>query len=170
VEDARVWLGDAAALLGDDRVEEGGVAGGGEPRPLHAVDSVGHDAEAVALPQLPQHGPAAGQAVAVLRQVVEVRLAEAGGPPGIAPDLAEEAAEALASERGLADLAAAEGGPEVVVDPLVGGDRRRRAAEVEGEEGFAERGALGPVEIEERVIDVEEDGAEAVQAATWRGR
>ena len=106
----------------------------------------------------------------MLRQVVEVRLAEAGGPPGIAPDLAEEAAEALASERGLADLAAAEGGPEVVVDPLVGGDRRRRAAEVEGEEGFAERGALGPVEIEERVIDVEEDGAEAVQAATWRGR
>jgi cyclophilin family peptidyl-prolyl cis-trans isomerase len=170
VEDARVRLGEAAALRGDDRVEEEGEAGGGEPRPLHAVDSVGHDAEAVALPQLPQHGPAAGQAVAVLRQVVEVRLAEAGGPPGIAPDLAEEAAEALASERGLADLAAAEGGPEVVVDPLVGGDRRRRAAEAEGEEGFAERGALGPVEIQERVIDVEEDGADAVQAATWRGR
>ena len=42
--------------------------------------------------------------------------------------------------------------------------------DAEGEEGFAERGALGPVEIEERVIDVEEDGAEAVQAATWRGR
>ena len=66
---------------------------------LHAVDAVGHDTEAVALPQLPQDGPAAGQAVAALRQVVEVRLAEARGPPGIAPDLAEQAAEALAGER-----------------------------------------------------------------------
>ena len=106
----------------------------------------------------------------MLRQVVEVRLAEAGGPPGIAPDLAEQAAEALAGERGLADLAAAEGGPEVVVDALVGGDRRRRAAEAEGEEGLAERRSLGLVEVEERVIDVEEDGAEGGQAATWRGR
>jgi hypothetical protein len=102
--------------------------------------------------------------------VVEVGLAEAGGPPGVAADLAEEAAEALAGERGLADLTAAEGGPEVVVDALVGGDRRGRTGEAEGEEGFAQRGALGPVEIEEGVIDVEEDGAETVQAATWRGR
>jgi hypothetical protein len=102
--------------------------------------------------------------------VVEVRLAEAGGPPGVAPDLAEEAAEALAGECFLADLAAAEGGPEVVVDALVGGDGRGGAGEAEGEEGFAERYALGPVEIEEGVVDVEEDGAEAVQAATWRGR
>jgi hypothetical protein len=102
--------------------------------------------------------------------VVEVRLAEAGGPPGVAPDLAQEAAEALAGERGLADLAAAEGGPEVVVDALVGGDRRGGTGEPEGEEGFAERGALGLVEIEKRVVDVEEDGAEAVQAATSRGR
>jgi len=102
--------------------------------------------------------------------VVEIRLAEAGGPPGIAPDLAEEAAEALAGERLLADLAAAEGGPEVVVDPLVGGDRRGGAGKAEGEEGLAEGGALGPVEVEEGVVDVEEDGAEAVQAATWRGR
>ena len=105
----------------------------------------------------------------MLRQVVEVRLAEAGGPPGIAPDLAEQAAEALAGECFLADLAAAEGGPEVVVDPLVGGDRRGGAGKTEGEKGFAERRALGPVEVEKSVIDVEEDGAEAVQATTWRG-
>lgn len=102
--------------------------------------------------------------------MVEVGLAKAGGPPGFAPDLAEEAAEALAGERGLADLAAPEGGPEVVVDALVGGDRRGGTGMAEGEESFAERSALGPVEIEKGVIDVEEDGAEAVQAATWRGR
>jgi hypothetical protein len=170
VQDAGVGLGEAAALRGDDRVEEGCAAGGGEPRPLHAVDPVGHDPEAVALPQLPQEGPAAGQAFPVLRQVVEVRLAERGGPPGVAPDLPEQAAEALAGERGLADLTAAVGRPEVGVDALVRGDRRPGAGQSEGEEGLAECGALGPVEIQERVIDVEEDGAEAVQAATWRGR
>lgn len=106
----------------------------------------------------------------MLREVVEVGLAEAGGPPGIAPHLAEQAAKALAGERGLADLAAAEGGPEVVVDALVGGDRGTGTGEAEGEERFPEGGPFGPVEIEKRVIDVEENGAEAVQAVTWRGR
>ncbi|HSD66637.1 MAG TPA: hypothetical protein VLF95_08040, partial [Vicinamibacteria bacterium] len=136
----------------------------------HAVDAVGDGAQAVAPAQLLQHGPAAGQAVAVPRQVVEVGLPEEAGPPRVAPDLAEQAAEALAGERGLADLAPPEGGPQVVVDALVGGDRRRRAGEPEGEEGLAERPALGTVEVQESVIDVEEDGAEAGQAATWRGR
>jgi hypothetical protein len=102
--------------------------------------------------------------------VVEVRLAEAGGAARVAPDLAEQAAEALAGERGLGDLAAAVGGPQVRVDALVGGDGRARAAEAERDQGLAEGGPLGPVEVEERVVDVEEDGAEAGQAATWRGR
>jgi hypothetical protein len=102
--------------------------------------------------------------------VIEVRLAEARGPAGVAPDLAEQAAEALAGERGLGDLAAAVGRPQVLVDAPVGGDRRGRAAEAERPEGRAKRRPLGPVEVQERVVDVEEDGAEAVQAATWRGR
>ena len=119
---------------------------------------------------MPQDGPAAGQTVAVPGQVVEVGLAEAGGPPAVAPDLAQEAAESLVGERALADLTAAEDGPEIVVDALVGADRRGGAGETEGEEGFAERRALGLVEVETGVVDVEEDGAEAVQAATWPGR
>jgi hypothetical protein len=102
--------------------------------------------------------------------VVEVRLAQARRPPGVASDLAQQPAEPLARERGLRDLAAPVGGPEVVVDPLVRGDRRGEAGEPEGREGFPEGEALGPVEIEKRVIDVEEDGAERGQAATWRGR
>jgi hypothetical protein len=106
----------------------------------------------------------------VPREVVEVRLAEPKGLPGIAPDLAEQAAEALAGEGGLPDLAAAEGRPQVVVDALVGGDRGAGAGEAESEEGLAKGGALGLVEVEERVVDVEEDGAEGGQAATWRGR
>jgi len=102
--------------------------------------------------------------------VVEVRLAEVPCPARVAADLAKQEAEALAGERGLGDLAAAVGRPQVVVDALVGGDGRGRTAEAEREQRLAERRPLGPVEVEERVVDVEEDGAEAVQAATWRGR
>jgi hypothetical protein len=120
--------------------------------------------------QLAQQGTAARQPVAAGRQVVEVRLAEASCASGVAPDFPQEAAEPLPREGGLGDLAPAEGRPQVVVDPLVRGDRGRGAGEARRREGLAERQALGPVEIEQRVIDVEEDGAEAVQAATWRGR
>jgi hypothetical protein len=102
--------------------------------------------------------------------VVEVGLAEAGGPAGIAPDLAQEPAEALAGEGGLGHLAPAEDGPQLVVDPPVRGDRGRGTGEAQRGEGLPEGRALGPVEVEERVIDVEENGAEAFQATTWRGR
>jgi hypothetical protein len=102
--------------------------------------------------------------------VVEVRLAEAGGAPGVAPGLPQQPAEALAGERRLRDLAAPVGGPEVVVDPLVRGDRRRGAGEAQPREGLAERRALRLVEIEKGVIDVEENGLETVQGPTWRGR
>jgi len=170
VQDARVGLGEAAALRGDDGLEEGGEAGGREARPLHAVDAVGHYPEPVALPQLPQDRAAAGQPVAARREVVEVRLAETRGAPGIAPDLAQQASEALAGERGLGDLAAPEGRPEVVVDPLVGGDRGGGTGEAEREKSLAQRRALGLVEIEKGVVDVEENGLETVQGPTWRGR
>jgi hypothetical protein len=102
--------------------------------------------------------------------VVEVRLAEPGGAARVAPDLAEQAPEALAGEGGLGDLAPPVGRPQVLVDALVGGDGRAGAAEAEGAQGLAEGRTLGPVEVQERVVDVEEDGAEAGQAATWRGR
>jgi hypothetical protein len=57
-----------------------------------------------------------------------------------------------------------------VVDAAVGLDRRGRTAEPEGLQGVAEGRPLGPVEVQQSVVDVEEDGAEAAQAATWRGR
>jgi hypothetical protein len=114
--------------------------------------------------------PAAGQPLASRRELVEVRLAEGRGPPWIAACLGEQPAEALASQGRLRRLAAAKGGPQLGVDALVGGGRRARAAEAEAEEGQLEGRALGPVEIEEGVVDVEEDGAKAVQAVTWRGR
>jgi len=78
--------------------------------------------------------------------------------------------EALARERGLGGLAPAVGRPQLVVDPAVRGDGRGKAAEAEGLEGLAEGRTLGPVEVQERAVEVEEDGAETVQAATWPGR
>jgi hypothetical protein len=171
VEDARVGLGEAAALGGDDRLEERLEARGAQPRPLHAVDAVRDDAEAVAPAELAQGGAAAGQAVAAGAEVVEVRLPEPAGVAGVGPDRAQEAAEALGGELLLGRLPAAEGGPQLVVDALVGRDRRRRAGEAPGREGLAQGASLGAVEVEEGVVDVEEDGAEAGQAAaTWRGR
>jgi hypothetical protein len=102
--------------------------------------------------------------------MVEVGLADAAGSAGRASDRGEQAAEALGGEGGLARLPPAEGGPQLVVDALVQVDGRGGAGEPEGREGRAQGVSLGPVEIEERVIDVEEDGAESAQEATWRGR
>jgi hypothetical protein len=103
--------------------------------------------------------------------VVEVGLAESARGAQVAADGAEQAAEALGGEGLLRRLAAAVRGPQLVVDALVGGHCRRRAGEAEGEEGLPEGVALGPVEVEKGVVDVEENGAEAGQAtATWPGR
>ena len=88
----------------------------------------------------------------------------------MAADLPQQAAEALLRERGLRDLAAAEGRPQLVVDALVDGECRAAMGQAERLEGLAKGGALGLVEVEQRPVDVEEDGAEAGQGPTWRGR
>jgi hypothetical protein len=89
---------------------------------------------------------------------------------GKGADLAQQAAEALLRERGLRDLPAAERGPQLVVDALVRRERRAGARQAERFEGLAQGRALGLVEVEQRPVDVEEDGAEAGQGPTWRGR
>jgi len=92
------------------------------------------------------------------------------GGARVAADVHQQPAEALARERRLRDLPAPERRPQLGVDLLVGGDGGRRTGQAEAEESLSQGLALGLVEIEKGVIDVEEDGAEAVQAATWRGR
>jgi hypothetical protein len=57
-----------------------------------------------------------------------------------------------------------------VIDALVRRVRRAGTGQAERVQGLAQGGALGPVEVEQRPIDVEEDGAEAGQGPTWRGR
>jgi len=134
------------------------------------VDAVGHDAEPVAPPERPQYGAAAGQAVTAAGESLEVGGAEAGGPRRITPDLAEQPAKALPGQRRLGDLSAAKGRPQLVVDALVGGERRGREAKPERAQRQPQRGSLGSIEVEQRPVDVEEDGAEAGQGPTWRGR
>ena len=108
--------------------------------------------------------------------MVEERLPEPGRVPGIPPEVDEELPEALAREVALADRPSPVLLPEDVVDPPVGGEGPGRAREAEAGEGGAEGRALGPVEVEQGMVDVEEDGAETAQAglgkggATWRGR
>ncbi len=104
------------------------------------------------------------------RELVQVGLAEPRGAARVAPGLPQQAAEALAREGRLRRLAAAEGGPQLGVDALVGGDAGRRARQAEGAQGLPQGRALGLVEVEQRVIDVEQDDAQAGQGATWRGR
>jgi hypothetical protein len=101
--------------------------------------------------------------------VVEVALAQTCGAAGIAADLRQQPPEALVRQDRLRDLAAAERRPQLAVDVLVALDGCRRAAQPEAAQRPPQGLALGPVEVEKGVVEVEENGADAVQA-TWRGR
>jgi hypothetical protein len=84
--------------------------------------------------------------------------------------VAEEPSEALVGECFLRDPAAPILGPQLVVDAAVGEEDGRGEREVEAGEGGPERQALGAVEIEERVVEIEEDGAEAGQGLVRAAR
>jgi hypothetical protein len=102
--------------------------------------------------------------------VIQIRLAETPGEARVGPDVHEEPPEALAGEIGLGDLAPAIRRPQRVVDPAVGDVDGSGERQTEAVQCFLERDALGPVVVEKGSIDVEEDGAEAGQGPTWRGR
>jgi hypothetical protein len=81
----------------------------------------------------------------------------------------QELAETLACEIGLSDRAPPVLVPEGIVDPPVGGQGLTRAGEPEFAEGGSKGRPLGPVEVEQGVVDVEENGAESGQAGDWGG-
>jgi hypothetical protein len=101
MEDAGVGLGESAALGGDDDLEEGSKTGNGQARALHPIDPVGHDPEAVGATELSQRGPTAGQSIPALGEVVEIRLTQARGEPGVRFYLLQETPEPLSGESGL---------------------------------------------------------------------
>jgi len=163
VQDPWVGLGEAAALGGDHGLEERFEPGRSQPRALHAVDPVRDHPQPVAPAEAQERAAAARQPVAPGREVVEEGLAEASGPARVPPQMDQELAETLPCEVGLADRAAAVLLPERVVDPPIGGQDPGRERESEIVEGGPEGGPLRAVEVEEGVVDVEEDGAEAGQ-------
>ena len=101
--------------------------------------------------------------------MIEEGLPEPGRPPRIAVHVDQELAEALAREVKLPDRSAPVLVPEGVVDPSIGGESGARTGEPEVGEGGAEGRPLGPVEVEQGVVDVEENGAKSGQAG-FRGR
>ena len=164
VEDSRVGLGESATLGRDDALEERSEPRRPEAGPLHAVDAVRDHSQAEALRKARENGPAAGQAVAARGQVIQEVLAEPRRPPRIALQVDQELAEALAREVGLPDLAPPVQVPEGIVDLPVGDESRARTGEPEIGESGAKGRPLGPVEVEQGVVDVEENGAESGQA------
>jgi hypothetical protein len=144
-------------------VEESFQPGGPQPRPLDAIDAVGHDPQAVRRPEAGQGGPAAGQAVTTLGQVVEVGPAEADGPPGVSPQEAEQTPEALHRQFRLGDFPRTVEGPKLFVDAAVLAQRGPAQGQAQPGEGGTERGPLRPVEIQQGVVEVEENGAEPGQ-------
>ena len=169
VQDAWIGLGVAAALGRHDHIEQRSEAGGREARTLHAVDPVRDDAEPEAPAQRVQRRAATRQPVAARREPIEVGLAQAAGAALVSAQVLQEPTEALPGERRLRGLAAAERGPQLRVDALVGVAGGGGTRQAEGPEGLLQGRALGLVEVEKRVVDVEQDGAQAGQA-TWRGR
>jgi hypothetical protein len=163
VEDPRVRLGVAAAFRGDDGLEQPIELHRPEARTLDAVDAVGHHGQAILAAQDREHAAAAGEEIAPGRQVVEEDLAEASRPARRTVQMDDELAEPLASQGRLGDRAAPVLLPERVVDPAIGGEDSGREGEAEVAERRAEGRSLGPVEVEQRLVDVEENGAEAGQ-------
>jgi len=104
MEDPRIGLGKATARRGHDHPEEARQARDGEPRTRHALDPVGDDAQPLPLPELEQHGSAAGEAVSSPSEVIQVGFPQALGRPRMGSQLLQQLPEALASEGGLGDL------------------------------------------------------------------
>jgi hypothetical protein len=87
-------------------------------------------------------------------------------------EVLEELPEALAAQGGGRDLAALVGLPQTFVDLTVGLEDRARIRQAEAAQRAGERNTLRAVRIEQRMVEVEEDGAGRGQGrkATWRGR
>jgi hypothetical protein len=85
-------------------------------------------------------------------------------------EVLEELPETLARQRGGRDLAALVRLPQLFVDVPVRGKDLGRKRQPPPAEGRLERYALRAVRIEQRVIEVEKDGAGRQGRVTSRGR
>jgi hypothetical protein len=134
-----------------------------QPRTLNAINAVGHDPQPVMGSEAGQDGPAAGQAVTTLGELVEVGPAEANRPPAVRPQEVEQTPEALHRQYRLGDSSLAVEGPEFVVDATVLAQGGAAQGQAQPGEGGPECAPLGPVEVEQGVVEVEENGTETGQ-------
>ena len=91
-------------------------------------------------------------------------------PARVSVEMAQQQPEALDGQHRRRDLSAPVALPEFVVDGAVRRQDAGRVREALLAQGRRQGQALGPVEVEKRMVGVEEDGSRARQAATWRGK
>ena len=158
VQDAWVGLGEAAPLGGHNRVEERPQSRGGQAGVLHAVDPVRDHPQREAAAEGHEHPAAPGQAVAPRGEMGHEVAGETPGPVFPRGEGREQLAEAFHLERGLRDLASPISGPQRIVDRAIRGEDARRERQAQPAQGPAQGGPLGAVEVEERAVEVEENG------------
>jgi hypothetical protein len=118
-----------------------------------------------------QQGAAARHQVAAQRELVHEGARQACRGRLLPGKAEEQLPEALDGELGLAELLAPVALPERLVDRAEVAEDAERPGQATGQQGRAQRRPLGPVEIEKRLVGVEENGAKPRQGGTtWRGR
>jgi len=105
-----------------------------------------------------------------MREVGQEQTGERRGAAGIGSDRAQQQPEALDREARCRDLAAPVALPQLVVDGAEGREGCRAERKGELRERLTERKPLRPVEVEEGVIGVEENGAEAQGGNSYLAR
>jgi hypothetical protein len=132
-------------------------ARGLESRALDAVDAVGDDPKPESAPELAKRRAAPRKQVAAFPEAAKERGAQRSGTALVGAQLSEQAPKALARQDRRADLAPAILLPQLVVDAAIFGQQRAGERELEACQGGFERPPLGAVEVQERVVQVEED-------------
>jgi hypothetical protein len=111
-------------------------------------------------PEPAQRRAAAGQRVRTARQLALVAAGEAGSPARIGPGPTQVLDEAAPCQPCGVDLAAPVALPELVVDAAIRRQPTAGVGKALGLERDLEGGALGPSEVEEGVVEIEQDGPE----------
>ena len=144
-----------------EMVERGDVSadrGAGQPAMLHRGQAVRDDGETIAIPQRSQHFRRTIQEIGHLRQVAEVRRAERLGIAGD-PLSGEQQLEAPRLQCLRRELTPLQGLPTLLIDHPVGVLEVRRQRQVELGKGPRQRARLGPFEVEQRAVRIEEEPA-----------
>jgi hypothetical protein len=166
LEDARVGLPETAALRGHDDVEQPAQPRGLEPPPLHAIDAVRDDREPMAPREGDERAPTSGEEVGPPGEVRQIELTEGVCGSGIGPESPKQPSEALSSESRLPNRPAAVARPEGVVDPAVRLDHGRASRQPVLRERRAQGPAFRKTKVQERLVEVEQDGPRSLGASS----